>query len=45
VCPETETGLPDQGIEVRIAKTEKAIEEYNRLRRGRPVGALIHSTC
>jgi hypothetical protein len=45
VCPETLGILEAQGVEVRVAKTEIAVREYNESRAREPVGALIHSTC
>jgi len=37
--------LEEQGITTHVAKTKKAVKEYNRLAETEPVGALIHSTC
>lgn len=46
VCPETLDELGDRGVEVHVDQTEAAANRYNRLAEaGRPVGALIHSTC
>jgi hypothetical protein len=45
VCPETLDMLEAQGVEARVSRTEYAVREYNELREGEPVGALIHSTC
>jgi hypothetical protein len=45
VAQETLDLLAEQGVEVHMCRTEAAVDLYNRLRRDRPVGALIHSTC
>ncbi len=45
VTPEAQRYLQDQGVEVEIHRTPEAIQRYNELRRERPTGALIHSTC
>jgi hypothetical protein len=37
--------LNEQGVEVDVLQTERAIERYNDLAGSQPVGALIHSTC
>jgi hypothetical protein len=45
VQPETLQWLQEQQIEVHVLQTDAAIARYNELADGRPVGALIHSTC
>ena len=45
VCRETLRLLEDEGVWVRVEKTEGAVELYNELRERERVGALIHSTC
>ena len=45
VMPETVRFLEEKGVEVHVEETRRAVELYNRLRRERPVGALVHSTC
>lgn len=45
VTPEAQRYLQDKGVEVEIHRTPEAIRRYNELRRKRPTGALIHSTC
>jgi hypothetical protein len=42
---ETLAYLSEQGIDVEMLQTERAIERYNELAGSRAVGALIHSTC
>ena len=37
--------LNQSGIEYKIMKTKKAVEEYNKLSDKEPVGGLFHSTC
>jgi len=38
--------LKKRGIDVHVQETSKAVEVYNQFARsGKPVGALIHSTC
>ena len=37
--------LDESGVEYKILRTEKAIEEYNRLAEEKKVGGLFHSTC
>ncbi len=37
--------LEARGVEAVVLPTAAAIERYNELRKHRPVGALIHSTC
>ena len=44
-CPETLAWLEERGVEVHQLQTERAAEEYARLRETRKVGALLHSTC
>lgn len=46
VQDETLEHLRERGIQVEVLQTEEAVEVYNELvRRGLPVGALLHSTC
>ena len=45
VKPETLQMLEERGVNVHVLQTEEAVERYNELRKSRPVGALIHSTC
>lgn len=45
VMPETLRCLEGKGVEVHVEETRRAVELYNRLRRERLVGALVHSTC
>jgi hypothetical protein len=45
VCPETLEVLAENGIEVEVLQTEMAVERFNNLREGVPVGGLFHSTC
>ncbi|MFH5885361.1 Mth938-like domain-containing protein [Halalkalibaculum sp. DA3122] len=45
VKSETERMLQNNGVEYHILQSEKAVDKYNELRKDRPVGALIHSTC
>jgi hypothetical protein len=43
---ETINYIEENGAEVRIYNTKKAVEKYNQLASAdKPVGALIHSTC
>ena len=44
-CPETLEILAENGIEVEVLQTEMAVERFNNLREGVPVGGLFHSTC
>lgn len=38
--------LADHGVEVEVLLTREAVDRYNQLaEQGRPVGALLHSTC
>ena len=45
VCPETLEVLANKGIAVEVLQTEAAVERFNELREGIPVGGLFHSTC
>lgn len=46
VRAETLDLLEERGVGSHVLPTGEAVERYNRLRdEGRPVGALIHSTC
>lgn len=45
VKPETLALLEEQGIEVHVLPTERAVERYNQLREDQAVGGLFHSTC
>lgn len=45
VCQETREMLKEKDIEFYILQTEEAAQKYNALRKEKPVGALIHSTC
>jgi hypothetical protein len=45
VSEDAENLLIKSGIEYRIMKTDKAVEEYNNLCEEGPVGGLFHSTC
>ena len=46
VCQNTIAYLKEQHIEYEVLQSEDAAKRYNMLaREGRPVGALIHSTC
>ncbi len=43
---ETIKYLEKKGVEVHVLETNEAVEKYNELAEaGKPVGALIHSTC
>ena len=45
-CAETLAHLEARGVEVHVLRTTEAVALYNRLAgEGRPVGALLHSTC
>jgi hypothetical protein len=45
-CPETFALLTEHGVDIVHDETSAAIAAYNRLvAEGRPVAALIHSTC
>jgi len=37
--------LEQAGVEYKILKTKKAIEEYNNCCENEPIGGLFHSTC
>lgn len=43
--PATRSMLERAGVEVYVEETKRAMERYNRLTAGRPVGGLFHSTC
>jgi hypothetical protein len=46
VKPETLDMLDDEGVEVHVLQTEKAVEQYNELQGAKKaVGGLFHSTC
>ncbi len=45
VKSETMEWLDEQGIEVDVMESNKAVEVYNDLAGDEEVGALIHSTC
>ncbi len=45
VCDETKDFLKDNDLTFYILETSKAVEKYNQIRKEKPVGALIHSTC
>jgi len=46
VMDETIDRLEEEGVEVDVLETDRAVERYNELAdAGRAVGALIHSTC
>jgi hypothetical protein len=46
VPAETLARLEQAGVEAEVLKTAEALERYEALRKqGRPVGALVHSTC
>lgn len=46
VMEATLQALADHGVEVEVLLTRAAVDRYNELaRQGRPVGALLHSTC
>jgi hypothetical protein len=45
VCDETKDFLKDNDLTFYILETGKAVEKYNQIRKEKPVGALIHSTC
>ncbi|MFZ6017011.1 MAG: Mth938-like domain-containing protein [Nitrospirota bacterium] len=42
---ETITYLESKGIEVHVARTEKAVEMFNKLQNGKIVIAAFHLTC
>jgi len=44
--PKTVAFLEEQGVEVHVEQTQRAVDLYNELATaGHPVGALFHSTC
>ncbi|MFW6721075.1 Mth938-like domain-containing protein [Streptomyces sp. MAR4 CNY-716] len=43
--PETLTKLADARVDVHLAETVAAVEQYNELTAIVPVGGLFHSTC
>ncbi len=45
VKPETLEFLEERGVDVHVLQTEDAVDLYNELAGGRPVGGLFHSTC
>ncbi len=45
VCPATLRMLRRAGVEVEILATDEAIRRYNEIRREKPAGGLMHSTC
>ena len=45
VGPDLVAKLSAKGITVHVARTRRAAALYNKLSSGKPVGALIHSTC
>lgn len=45
VCNETIDSLNKNEVTFYILETGKAVEKYNNVRKGKPAGALIHSTC
>ena len=46
IAQETLTYLENNGIEVVVESTKKAVQRYNQLaEQGQPVGGLFHSTC
>lgn len=45
VCAETLDKLKQDGLEVHVLETKKAVNLYNELAGKKAVGALIHSTC
>jgi hypothetical protein len=46
VKPETLDMLDEEGVEVHVLQTEKAVEQYNELQGAKKaVGGLFHSTC
>ena len=45
VPPETRRAIEEAGIEIRVAKTEQAVETYNQLREERSTAAALHLTC
>lgn len=45
VPKETITHLESRGIEVHVARTEKAVEMFNKLQKDKIVVAALHLTC
>jgi hypothetical protein len=46
VMDETLATLEERGVEAHVLETREAVDRYNALAgQGKPVGALIHSTC
>lgn len=45
VSEEIQNRLRDLGIEVIVAETDEAVEQYNLLCERKAVGGLFHSTC
>ncbi|MEW6002497.1 MAG: MTH938/NDUFAF3 family protein [Nitrospirota bacterium] len=45
VPEKTQTYLESKGIEVQVARTEKAVELFNELQKDRIVIAALHLTC
>ncbi len=45
ISQKTKDFLTNEGLTFYILETGKAVEKYNSIRKNRPVGALIHSTC
>ena len=45
VSPETLELLAKNDIQVEVLQTEDAVNRFNVLREGMPVGGLFHSTC
>lgn len=43
--PETLALLADRQVDVHVAETTAAVEQYNELAGHAPVGGLFHSTC
>jgi hypothetical protein len=45
VCPETLQLLEESNVTTHVAKSDEAVQLYNRLTERQAVAALIHSTC
>lgn len=45
VASETLELLREKDVPVHVLQTEEAVQEFNKLSQGRPVGGLFHSTC
>jgi hypothetical protein len=45
VPKETLSFLQEKGIDVRIERTDKAVELFNKLRKGKTAIAALHLTC